>query len=105
MTSTPATLSAYDAHGLRLALAQAEKSYAEGGIPIGGALLVPGDQDAEGEGTVLGAGHNQRVQRGSATLHGEISTLENAGRLGAGAYRRATMYTTLRCAPIHPPAT
>lgn len=36
-----------------------------------------------------------RFQKQSATLHGEISTLENAGRLKGGVYKRCTMYTTL----------
>ncbi len=61
---------------------------AEGGIPIGAALVAA-------DGTVLGVGHNQRVQRGSAIHHGETNALENAGRLPASAYRGATMYTTL----------
>jgi cytosine deaminase len=60
----------------------------EGGVPIGGALI--GD-----DGTVLGVGHNRRVQQGSAILHGETDALENAGRLPAAVYRRSTMYTTL----------
>lgn len=36
-----------------------------------------------------------RFQKGSATLHGEISTLENAGRLKGSVYKHCTMYTTL----------
>lgn len=40
-------------------------------------------------------GHNQRFQKNSATLHGEISTLENAGRLPGKVYKNCTMYTTL----------
>jgi len=46
-------------------------------------------------GRVLGAGHNRRVQQGSAIRHGETDALENAGRLPARVYRTATMYTTL----------
>ncbi len=60
---------------------------AEGGIPIGSALMIDGE--------VVGRGHNRRVQRGSTILHGETDCLENAGRLPASAYRRATLYTTL----------
>ena len=56
-------------------------------MPIGGALVV--------DGTVLGAGHNRRVQLGSAIRHGETDALEIAGRRSASVYRRATMYTTL----------
>ncbi|EEQ41612.1 hypothetical protein CLUG_05740 [Clavispora lusitaniae ATCC 42720] len=40
-----------------------------------------------------------RIQKNSATLHGEISTLENAGRLPGGVYKNCTMYTTL--SPCH----
>lgn len=69
------------------ALKQAEKSLAEGGIPIGSVLVV---DDA-----IVGAGHNQRVQNGNPILHGEMSALQNAGRLTAKDYSRATIYTTL----------
>lgn len=69
------------------AIAEAELGLAEGGIPIG-AVLADGD-------TVLGAGHNRRVQLGSAIRHGETDALENAGRLPATVYARSTMYTTL----------
>ena len=70
------------------AVAEARIGRDEGGVPIGGALI--GD-----DGTVLGVGHNRRVQEGSAIKHGETDALENAGRLPASAYRKATMYTTL----------
>jgi cytosine deaminase len=65
---------------------------AEGGIPIGGALVAH-------DGTVLGVGHNRRVQLGSAILHGETDALEHAGRLRATTYAASTMYTTL--SPCH----
>ncbi|KAF5391161.1 hypothetical protein D9757_003105 [Collybiopsis confluens] len=76
-----------DRAGMMQALAQARKSYDEGGIPIGCSLMA--------NGTVLGCGHNQRIQKSSATLHAEISALENAGRLRAQRYREVTLYTTL----------
>jgi len=57
-------------------------------VPIGGALIAD-------DGTVLGVGHNRRVQEGSAIKHGETDCLENAGRLPAAVYARATMVTTL----------
>lgn len=60
---------------------------AEGGIPIGSALVI--------DGVVVGRGHNRRVQAGSVVLHGEMDALERAGRLPAAAYRRGTIYTTL----------
>lgn len=47
------------------------------------------------DGEVLGSGRNLRIQKSSATLHGEISTLENAGRLKGNVYKNCTMYTTL----------
>ena len=76
---------------LQLAIEQALIGRSEGGIPIG-AVLAAG-------GVVLGAGHNQRVQMGSAIRHGETDALENAGRLPATTYAAATMYTTL--SPCH----
>lgn len=73
---------------LALAIAEARIGRDEGGVPIGGALVAD-------DGTVLGVGHNRRVQQGSAIRHGETDALENAGRLPAAMYRRSTMYTTL----------
>ena len=72
---------------LRAAIDEAERGRAEGGIPIG-AVLVHGT-------TIIGRGHNRRVQQGSATLHGEMDALERAGRQPAAIYRACTMYTTL----------
>jgi cytosine deaminase len=80
-----------DAELLEVAIEQARLGRAEGGIPIG-AVLAVGDR-------ILGVGHNRRVQKGSAILHGETDALENAGRLPATTYARATMYTTL--SPCH----
>jgi len=74
--------------GFLVAVEEAKQGASEGGVPIG-ACLVSRD------GKILGRGHNMRVQKGSATLHGETSALENTGRLPASAYRGATMYTTL----------
>ena len=82
---------AIDEAMLGLAIDQAEQGLAAGGIPIG-AVLAMGTE-------VLGAGHNQRVQQGSAIRHGETDALENAGRLPAATYAKATMYTTL--SPCH----
>jgi cytosine/creatinine deaminase len=76
-----------DLEMLEIAKAQARAGLAEGGIPIGAALVVDGE--------VLGAGHNQRVQLGSPIRHGETDALEVAGRQPASVYRRATMVTTL----------
>jgi creatinine deaminase len=76
-----------DLEQLRVAIDQARAGRAEGGIPIGAALIVDGE--------VLAVGHNQRVQLGSSIHHGETNCLENAGRLPASVYARATMVTTL----------
>lgn len=72
---------------LALAIEQARIGRDEGGVPIGAVLVA--------DGRVLGAGHNRRVQLGSAIRHGETDALEAAGRLPASVYRRSTMYTTL----------
>ncbi|MGI9641796.1 MAG: nucleoside deaminase [Acidimicrobiia bacterium] len=69
------------------AIVEAERSAAEGGIPIGSVLVL--------DGRVVGRGHNQRVQLDSAVLHGEMDALENAGRLSAAEYARSVIYTTL----------
>ena len=76
-----------DAELLAVAIEQARIGRAEGGVPIGAAILV--------DGAVVGAGRNRRVQLGSAIRHGETDALEVAGRLPASKYRRATMATTL----------
>lgn len=72
---------------MQAALEEAKKGLAEGGIPIGSVLVV--------DGKIVGRGHNQRVQKGSAILHAEMDCLENAGRLKAGDYRHAVLYSTL----------
>lgn len=72
---------------LQAALAQAETGLSSGGIPIGSALILDNE--------IIGRGHNQRVQKGSAILHAEMDCLENAGRLSAADYRRCTLYSTL----------
>jgi len=86
-----ASLAFDDDLGLSAAIAQAKKSANEGGIPIGSALV----SCVDGKLTVVAASHNQRIQRSSATLHAEISALEEAGRLRADVYRKSTIYTTL----------
>jgi cytosine deaminase len=85
VTAGPGTSA--DERFLAVAVEQARLGRAEGGIPIGAALVVDGD--------VLATGRNRRVQLGSAIRHGETDCLENAGRLPASTYARATMYTTL----------
>src|ERR1051326_5686887 len=77
---------------LQVALEQARKSLAEGGIPIGSVLVY--------RGKIIGRGHNCRVQTGSAIDHGEMNCLRNAGRLAASGYREGTMYSTLSPCPM-----
>jgi cytosine/creatinine deaminase len=72
---------------LAAAIEEAREGLREGGIPIGSVLVH--------NGTILGRGHNRRIQRGSAVLHGEMDALENAGRLPARVYRECVIYTTL----------
>ncbi len=76
-----------DRRFMAAALAEARAGRAEGGVPVGAALVV--------DGQLLGVGRNKRVQEGSAIKHGETDCLENVGRLPAATYRRATLYTTL----------
>jgi len=71
---------------LAIALAEARQGLAEGGIPIGAALF---DRD----GTLLGRGHNRRVQDGDPSLHAETAAFRNAGRRRS--YRDTIMATTL----------
>lgn len=72
---------------MQAAIDEALLGLREGGIPIGSVLVH--------QGTILGRGHNRRVQRGSAILHGEMDALENAGRHPAQVYRQSVLYTTL----------
>ncbi len=71
---------------LKVALEEAQKGLAEGGIPIGAALF-----DANGK--LLGRGHNRRVQEGDPSAHGETDAFRKAGRQGS--YRSTIMVTTL----------
>jgi cytosine/creatinine deaminase len=80
-------LNSSDAPFLQAAIAEARIGLSEGGIPIGSVLVI--------DGQIVGRGHNRRVQRGSAILHAEMDAVENAGRLTAGDYRRAVLYSTL----------
>src|SRR4029077_7564387 len=72
---------------LQAAIQEARQGVAEGGIPIG-SVIVHRD-------TILGCGHNRRVQKDSSILHGEMDALENAGRQSAAVYRECVLYTTL----------
>lgn len=72
---------------LAAAIEEARLGERAGGIPIGSVLVI--------DGRIVGRGHNQRVQKGSAVLHAEMDCLENAGRLRAADYRKAVLYSTL----------
>jgi cytosine deaminase len=72
---------------MRAAIAEAVKGGQAGGIPIGSVLVI--------DGQIVSRGHNQRVQQGSAIRHAEMDCVENAGRLTASDYSRATLYSTL----------
>lgn len=71
---------------LAVAVDQAERGLAEGGVPVGAALVDP-------RGSVLGAGRNRRVQDDDPSVHGETDAFRRAGRQRS--YRGTTMVTTL----------
>ena len=71
--------------GIQSAYMQALKSFKEGGVPVGSALLI--------KGAVVALGHNQRIQKGSNVLHGEMDCIENAGQ--EFDFTQATLFTTL----------
>jgi len=75
-----------DEEMLEVAIAEARAGLAEGGIPIGAAVF-------DSAGTLLGAGHNRRVQEGDPSAHGETDAFRRAGRQRS--YRGMTMVTTL----------
>jgi len=72
---------------MQAAIEDAQLGLAEHGIPIGSVLVY--------DGKVIGRGHNRRVQKNSAILHGEMDAFENAGRQPAAVYRQCVLYTTL----------
>lgn len=71
---------------LKIAIEEARAGLAEGGIPIGAALF-------RNDGTLLGRGHNRRVQDSDPSIHGETDAFRNAGRQRS--YRDTIMVTTL----------
>ena len=77
---------------MKAAIEEAQKGLSEGGIPIGSVLVH--------DNKIIGRGHNQRIQKGSTVLHGEMDALENAGRLSASVYSQSTLYTTLSPCPM-----
>lgn len=85
-------ITALDQEFIEEAYQEALKGYQQHGIPIGSVLVH--------NGKIIGRGHNQRMQKGSVVLHGEMDALENAGRLPASVYRECTIYTTLSPCPM-----
>lgn len=75
-----------DRLALEAAIDEAEKSLAEGGIPIGAALIDP-------SGNIVARGHNRRVQTDDPTSHGETDCIRSAGRRRD--WHTLTMATTL----------
>ncbi|MHC9293972.1 nucleoside deaminase [Mycobacterium sp. LTG2003] len=71
---------------LDVAVDEARKGLAEGGIPIGAALFTT-------DGVLLGSGRNRRVQNDDPSVHGETDAFRNAGRQRD--YRSTVMVTTL----------
>ncbi len=71
---------------LAVAIEEARKGLVEGGIPIGGAIF-------RADGTLVGSGHNRRVQHADPSAHGETDAFRNAGRQRS--YRDLIMVTTL----------
>lgn len=75
-----------DEQMLAVALEEARQGLAEGGIPIGAAVF-------DGQGRLLGRGHNRRVQDSDPSVHGETDAFRRAGRQRS--YRNCVMVTTL----------
>jgi creatinine deaminase len=76
---------AQDHEFMRVALAEAQRGYGEGGVPVGSALVE--------NGRLVAQGHNRRVQDGDPIAHGEMDCFRRAGRRPH--YRNAVLYTTL----------
>lgn len=76
---------------LDAAIEQAEKSWAEGGIPIGAVLV-------DEQGRVVARGHNERVQGGDPTAHAEVACIRRAGRRRD--WGRLTLVSTLSPCPM-----
>lgn len=72
---------------MEAAIEEAQKGLTESGIPIG-SVIVHNEK-------IIGRGHNRRIQKRSAILHGEMDAFENAGRQPASVYKGSTLYTTL----------
>ncbi|WP_409200073.1 nucleoside deaminase [Methanobrevibacter sp. DSM 116169] len=85
-------MSKTDFYFMDLAIEEAKKSIAEGGIPIGSILTL--------DDKVIAKGHNKMLQENSPILHGEIDAINNAGLLNSEDYKKSTLYTTLSPCPM-----
>jgi cytosine deaminase len=81
---------------LAAAIEQAEKSWREGGIPIGSVLVNPSGNNGDGE--IIARGHNMRVQSGDPTAHAEVVCIRNAGRRRD--WHTLTLVSTLSPCPM-----
>jgi len=70
---------------MKEAISEAKKSLLDGGIPIGSVLVR--------NGSIIGRGHNKRIQNNDPMAHAEIDCLRNAGRIGS--YEGTMLYSTL----------
>lgn len=75
-----------DENFMRIAVYLAEKSYKEGGCPIGAVVI---DNDTR---MIMGKGHNQLVQNNDPLCHGETAAIRDAGRID---FSKTTLFTTL----------
>ncbi len=91
MTPPASERDSLDATWLDASIEQAEKSWAEGGIPIGSVLV-----DAAGK--IIARGHNERVQSGDPTAHAEVVCIRDAGRRRD--WRELTLVSTLSPCPM-----
>jgi cytosine deaminase len=75
-----------DTHFMRIAVLLAQKSYEEGGCPIGGVII---DNKTR---KIMGKGHNTLIQENDPYNHGETAAIKNAGRID---FSLTTIFTTL----------
>lgn len=75
-----------DKHFMRIAVLLAQKSYEEGGCPIGAVII---DKDSQ---KILGKGHNTLVQENHPYNHGETSAIRDAGRID---FSKTLLFTSL----------
>lgn len=75
-----------DADFMRIAVLLAEKSYSEGGCPIGAVVVDRASNK------ILGKGHNTLVQENHPYNHGETSAMRDAGSID---YSLTSVFTTL----------